>query len=209
VRARRVSLLDLGLDAGFDTSMSFVQSTLASINVDYAEPVVDIDFVRSRDPETVLAAFTASCDVLHVMAHGDHAATPTFSSTDGRVNLALEDLGQFAAARRRGIATAAILADGCKTGIGTWQKAVRDCLQGDVTYVGTTAAVGWHEGTVFCSAFYGAFLRNRGKGFTAAERAFDAADRAIAAYERITDRPCPYRVMTLRPSRRARLAFTC
>jgi hypothetical protein len=33
---------------------------------------------------------------------------------------------------------------------------VRDCLQGNVTYIGTSAMVGWHESTVFSSAFYGA-----------------------------------------------------
>ncbi|MEV4535919.1 hypothetical protein AB0J82_19055 [Asanoa sp. NPDC049518] len=184
--------------------MNLVQSTLQSINLHYPERVVDIDFVRSRDPQTVLAAFTASSDVLHVMAHGDHTATPTFSSSDGATNVALEDLGEYAVEQGRGLQASTVLADGCKTGIGAWQKAVRDCLQGEITYIGTSGQVGWHEGTVFCSAFYGAFFRNKGKGLTPAERALDAADRAIDAYSRITDRPCPYKAITLTPSRRAR-----
>jgi len=207
MRNRRVGLLDIGLDTSFDASMTFVQSTLQNINAGWEAPIVDIDFVRSRDPGTVLAAFTASCDVLHVMAHGDHSATPTFSSSDGTTSVSLEKLGEEAANQGRGIATGAVLADGCKTGTGAWQKAVRDCLHGNITYIGTSAQVGWHEGTVFCSALYGALFRNKGKGLSAAEQAQDAAHRAIRAYTDVTDRPCPYKVTTLTPSRWARKAF--
>jgi hypothetical protein len=207
MRPRRVSLLDIGLDSSFDAAMTFVQSTLRNINAGSDEPIVDIDFVRSRDPSTVLSAFTAPCDVLHVMAHGDHSVTPTFSSSDGRTNISLEQLGETAAEQNKGISTGAILADGCRTGTGVWQKAVRDCLQGEVTYIGTSATIGWHESGVFCSAFYGALFRNRGKGMTPAEQAQDAAERAIEAYSLLTDRSCPFRVMTLKPSRWAQKAL--
>lgn len=208
MKPRRVSLLDLGLDSSFDAAMTFVQSTLQNINAGSEEPIVDIDFVRSRDPDTVLSAFTASCDVLHVMAHGDHSVTPTFSSTDGKVEISFEQLGEVAAQQGQGISTSAIIADGCKTGTGVWQKAVRDCLQGEVTYIGTSAIIGWHESGVFCSAFYGALFRNRGKGMSPADQARDAAERAIVAYKLLTDRACPFRVMTLGPSRRARILLT-
>lgn len=207
MKNRRVNLLDIGLDLSFDASMTFVQSTLQNINAGWASPIVDIDFVRSRDLQTVLAAFTASCDVLHVMAHGDHSETPTFSSSDGSTVVSIEKLGLLAVEQGRGISTAAVLADGCKTGTGSWQTAVRDCLQGEVTYIGTSAAVGWHEGTVFCSAFYGALFRNKGKGMPAAEQAEDAAYRAIRAYMEITGRACPYKVKILKPSSWARKAF--
>ncbi|GAB3799962.1 hypothetical protein [Micromonospora zhanjiangensis] len=130
MRRRRVCLLDIGLDSYFDSAMAFVQSTLDNINIDHDNPVADVDFVRSRDPDTVLTAFTASCDVLHVTAHGDHSVTPTFSSSDGKTQISMEQLGERAADLGRGISTGAILADGCKTGTGAWQKAVRDCLQG-------------------------------------------------------------------------------
>ncbi|RKR89896.1 hypothetical protein BDK92_4256 [Micromonospora pisi] len=201
MRPRRVSLLDIGLDSSFDAAMTFVQGTLQNFNAGYDEPIVDIDFVRSRDPNTVLTAFTASCDVLHVMAHGDHSITPTFTSTDEKTNISLEHLGEIAAEQGKGISTGAILADGCKTGTGVWQKAVRDCLQGEVTYIGTSSIIGWHESGVFCAAFYGALFRNRGKGMTRAEQAQDAAERAIKAYTLLTDQSCPFRVMTLKPSR--------
>lgn len=207
MRNRRVNLLDIGLDTSFDASMTFVQSTLQNINAGWDVPVVDIDFVRSRDLATVMAAFTASCDVLHVMAHGDHTATPTFSSSDGATIIPIEKLGLLAADEGRGIRTGAVLADGCKTGTGAWLTAVRDCLHGEVTYIGTSAAVGWHEGTVFCSAFYGALFRNKGKGLSSAEQAEDAAYRAIRAYMEITGKPCPYRVKLLKPSSWARKAL--
>lgn len=207
MRNKQVNLIDVGLDASFDASMNFVQSVLQSINAGYQSPVADIDFIRSRDLDTVLSAFTASCHVLHVMAHGDAGEQPAFSSDDQSISVSLEELGMEAAARGRGISAGAILADGCRTGTGAWQRAVRDCLQGEVTYIGTSALIGWHESTVFCSAFYGALFRNKGKGLTPAEQAKDAADRAIAAYTVLTDKPCPFKVVTLAPSRRAKQAL--
>lgn len=207
MKNRRVSLLDIGLDSSFDASMTFVQSTLQNINAGWDSPIVDIDFVRSRDPGTVLAAFTAPCDVLHVMAHGDQSSTPTFASSDGATNVSLEELGEWAADQRKGVSTGAVLADGCRTGTGAWQKAVRDCLQGEITYIGTSAIIGWHESTVFCSAFYGALFRNKGKGLSPVEQARDAANRAIRAYAEVTGRKCPFKVTCLTPSTRARQAF--
>lgn len=59
-------------------------------------------------------------------------------------------------------------------------------------------------GSIFCSAFYGALFRNKGRGLTAAEQAQNAAERAIEAYTMLIDKPCPFRVTTLSPSRRAR-----
>jgi hypothetical protein len=207
VRSKQVNLVDVGLDASFDASMTFVQSVLQNINAGYESRVADIDFIRSRDLETVLSAFTASCNVLHVMAHGDATETPTFLSDDNSFTVSFEELGAMAAERGRGISAGAILADGCRTGTGAWQRAVRDCLQGEVTYIGTSANIGWHDSTVFCSAFYGALFRNRGKGLTPAQQARNAAERAISAYGTLTDRACPFKVFTLGPSRRARQAL--
>lgn len=208
MRNRRVTLLDLGLDDDFETSMNFVQSALQNMNVAWGEKVCDIDYVRSRDPYTVGAAFTSPCNVLHVMAHGEHEITPTFISTDGKTSLEMSELGVWAASTlQSGISTGAVLADGCKTGVGTWRKAVRDCLEGPITYIGTSAAVGWHEGAVFCSAFYGALFRNKGMGLSSAEQAWDAAERAIQAYQTVTDRKCPYKLYELVPSRAAKAAL--
>jgi hypothetical protein len=207
VRNKQVNLIDVGLDASFDASMTFVQSILQNINAGYPSPVADIDFIRSRDLDTVLAAFTSTCHVLHVMAHGDSSQTPTFLSDDQSFTVSVEELGWEASTRGRGISAGAIPADGCRTGTGAWQRAVRDCLQGEVTYIGTSALITWHDSTVFCSAFYGALFRNKGKGLTPAEQARNAAERAIAAYTTLTDRACPFKVVTLEPSRQARRAL--
>lgn len=209
MRNRRVSLLDLGLDDSFNASMVFVQSTIESINAGEEDPYIDIDFVRTRDPRTILSAFVAPCDVLHVMGHGDSfAENPLFTSSDGKITITLSELGDWAVGEGRGISAGVILADGCRTATGVWQKAVRDCLQGEVTYIGTTSMIGWHDSTVFCSAFYGAMFRNRGRGVSLAERAIEAAEKAIEAYMLITERSsCPYRAVTLKPNRRAQWAF--
>ncbi|MET8312253.1 hypothetical protein ABZV00_36670, partial [Micromonospora sp. NPDC005173] len=53
---------------------------------------------------------------------------------------------------------------------------------------------------VFCSTFYGALFRDVGRGMTPAEQARDYAERAIRAYTLLTDKSCPYRVMTLKPA---------
>lgn len=186
MRNRLIGLLDLGLDSRFDASMSFEQSTLQAINAGWEEPVLDIDFIRSRDTATVITALTAPYHVLHVMAHGD-SEDPAFLGEDGS-EVSLAELGTAAAEQGRGLQSGVVLADACRTGTGTWQKAFRDCLQGDITYIGTSGNIGWHESTVFCSAFYGALSRNRGKGLSPAEQGEDAARRAVEAYETLTDR---------------------
>ncbi len=203
MRNRRISLLDIGLDQGFDASMTFAQATVQNINAGHDEPIADIDFVRSSDPHVVMTAFTATCDVLHVMAHGDASEEPVFSSSDGSLEIGLGDLGAWCAERKYGIGAGAIIADGCRTGTGVWQRAVRDCLQGPVVYIGTSSIIGWHESTVFCSAFYGSLFRRKGRGQTPQQQATDAADRANKAYAVLTGKSSPFKVSVLRPSRTA------
>ena len=207
MKNRLITLVDLGLDSSFDASMTFVQGVVGNVNAGWNEPVIDVNFVRTRDHETAFSALTTPSTVLHVMAHGDHSEEPSFLSTDGQTQVSLSALADWFLDRQWGISSGVVIADGCKTGIGKWQRAIRDCLQDDITYIGTSTVVGWYEATVFCSAFYGALFRNKGKGITPAEQAWDAARRAIDAYAAITDRVCPYKVMVLEPSRQARLAF--
>jgi hypothetical protein len=203
MRNRLITLVDLGLDSSFDASMTFVQGIAGNINAGWDSPVDDVNFVRSRDHETAFSALTTPSTVLHVMAHGDHSEEPSFLSTDGMTQVSLTALADWFVDRQWGIASGVVIADGCKTGVGKWQRAIRDCLQGDITYIGTTSVVGWYEATVFCSAFYGALIRNRGLGRSPAEQGWDAAQRAITAYETLTDVKCPYKPVALQPSRRA------
>lgn len=203
MKPRRVTLIDLGLDDGFDASMTFVQSVLQNVNAGYSEPVIEIDFVRTRDMPTILTALATPTDVLHVMAHGDHSESPVFSSTDEKTQVTLAALADRMLQRKAGIAAPVVIADGCKTGIGVWQRAIRDCLQGPITYIGTTRLLYWHESTVFCSGFYGALTRNKGRGRAKAEQGMDAATRSIQAYQLIADKPSSFKAATLTPSRRA------
>jgi hypothetical protein len=204
MRPRVVRLVDVGLDEGFDASMSFVQATLRNINAGLNTPIAEVEFVRSRDVMTVGMAFTAPASVLHVMAHGDHSETPTFWSSDEKTSFSLDQLAEQATDRGRGLRTSTVFADGCKTGTGVWQRAFRNCLQGPVTYIGTSAAVGWHEGTVFASMFYGVLFRNKGAGVAPAEASAHAAEAAARAYSEMLGKKCPYKAVTLEPSRWAR-----
>jgi hypothetical protein len=205
MRPRVVRLVDVGLDARYDASMSFVQATLRSINADYGDPIVDIEFVRARDEMTVAMALTAPAAVLHVMAHGDHSEEPVFYSDDEKTVVSVDRLAQQAAEHGRGVRASTVFADGCSTGVGVWRRAVRDCLQGPVTYIGTTRAVGWHEGTVFASMFYGALFRDKGARILPAEASAHAADAATRAYSEMLGKKCPYKAVTLEPSRWARM----
>ncbi len=201
MRPRVVRLVDLGLDDRFDASMSFIQATLRSINAGADSPIVEVEFVRSRDELTVGMAFTAPAAVLHVMAHGGQAQGPTFSSDDERTQYTLDQLAQHVAQRGRGIRTSTVFADGCRTATAAWQRAFSDVLQGPITYIGTTASVGWHEATVFGAMFYGVLYRTKGKGIDPAEAALRAANAAADAYTEMLGKKCPYRVTTLEPSR--------
>jgi hypothetical protein len=154
---RRIGLVDIGLDVAFDASMTFVQSTLQNINAGHQDPVADIDFVRSRDLETVFAALAAEYHVLHVMAHGGHDGVPTFSSSDGRISVAMDELGRLAVERGRGLACGAVLADGCKTAVGVWRsvtasRATSPTSARAPTSAGTRARSSALRSTARCSA---------------------------------------------------------
>jgi hypothetical protein len=201
MRPRVVRLVDVGLDDSFDVSMSFVQATLRNINAGAESPIVEVEFVRSRDLMTVGMAFTSKASVLHVMAHGDHSDGPTFISSDERTSYSLDQLAEHAVDMGRGVRTSTVFADGCRTATAVWQRALSHCLHGPITYVGTTGNVGWHEGTVFGAMFYGVLFRNKGRGTNPAEAAMSAANAAADAYRNLLGKNCPYKAITLEPSR--------
>ena len=69
-------------------------------------------------------------------------------STDGQTEVSLTSLADWFLDRSWGIASGVVIADGCKTGIGKWQgRAIRDCLQDDITYIGTEHRIGWYRAT--------------------------------------------------------------
>jgi hypothetical protein len=213
MKNRRIGLVDIGLDEDFGVSMNFVQGVLQNINAGYRDdqgntaPVVEVDFVRSRDHGTVVAALTAQYAVLHVMAHAGHGEGEPFLVGEGDVHISLFELAAHLQDKGQGLRVPAVLAEGCRTGSGVWKKAFRECIQDEVTYIGTRSNIGWYESTAVSSAFYSAFLRNRGKGVTGPGQAREAAERAARAYAEMTGKACPYSIETLSPSRRALKAF--
>ncbi len=182
--------------------MAFVQATLNNINAGAESPIVEVEFVRSRDLPTVGTAFTAKAHVLHVMAHGGAAGDggPTFESSDQCTWYSLDQLAEDAIDRGRGIQAPVVFADGCRTATAVWQRAFEHVLQGPITYIGTTGNIGWHEATVFGAMFYGVLFRNKGRGTDPAQAAMSAAHKAAAAYTDLLGKKCPYRAITLEPS---------
>lgn len=85
-----------------------------------------------------------------------------------------------------------------------WKKTICDALEHEIAYIGTSRAIGWHASTVFCSAFYGAYFKGKGKGQTPIDHAFNSATRAIEAFTTISGEKCPYSVSILKPSRKAK-----
>jgi hypothetical protein len=187
-------LLDLGLHASFDASMTFAEAVMKSINAghDESSAFANVELVRIRDVDTVAQSITAPAHVLHIIAH------------TGETTFALDELIDTAG---RGVSAGALIADACATATTRWQRAIRDYLYEPVTYIGTTASIGWHSATVFSSMFYGALFRNKGRDRTPQEAAMDAAERAISAYGALIDGKCPFRAVHLEPSRKALRRF--
>lgn len=206
MRPSIVRLIDLGTDSDFAVSMSFAQNLIQSMTVRPAgAPPAEIEFVRTRDRATVKAAFQNPAHVLHVMAHG--ASNPDFIgffSEDDKTEMSLTELAEQFAFDHEGIEAAVIYADCCDSGQGRFTRAIRDCIEQPTIYIGARREVDWHEGTVFASAFYGSFFKDRGFGLSPQDRGLQAAERAVAAYETLTDGECPFRAQELTPSRLAK-----
>lgn len=64
------------------------------------------------------------------------------------------------------------------------------------------------QGTVFASMFYGVLFRNKGAGTYPAAASLSAADAAARAYSDMLGTKCPYRAVTLEPSRWAKANFS-
>jgi hypothetical protein len=204
MKQTQVTLVDLGLDDSFDTSMTFIQATIQNINAGMVNPAADISFIRTRHIATIFDTMLSQCDVLHVMAHGDKTEDPAFVSSDGQTTFDFGNLKAHAFATGNGLRAHTIIADACSTATGKWKRAVRSCLEHDITYIGTSRQIGWHDSTVFCSAFYGALFKRRGKGLSPAEHSYEAATRAVTAFETITGAESPFRVVVLTPNRDAK-----
>jgi hypothetical protein len=206
MRPATVQLIDLGLDWSFDHSMAFAASLLQSINVDWEHPAAEVQFIRTKDLDTVAAALAADSEITHVMAHGvkELDGQVAFVSEDGQTQLDLGELAQRLQDRRSPLGSAVLFADCCDSA--GFQRAIRDTIGQPILYLGGKT-IYWHDATTFGSAFYSAYFRHKGKGIDPLSRGEDAAQRAVASYRQLLERPSPYMHIRLAPSRQARRAF--
>ncbi len=207
MKPARVRLIDIGIDDDFDVSMSFAQSMIRALGTNNggSTPIAEVEFIRTREVSTTMSALQAPASVIHVMAHGetdpDHLG---FWSHDEATNVSLTDVAERFHEEGEGIEAALVFADCCSSAQGRFVKAIRDCIETPLVYIGASRSIGWHESTTFASAFYGAYFRNRGRGVSALQRGLTAAQQAIEGYRLIVDGPCPFKALELQPSRAAR-----
>ncbi|WP_116997342.1 hypothetical protein [Desertimonas flava] len=202
-------MVDLGLERDFGTMLAFAESLIQSLGTRAGDsPIAEVEFIRTRDSETVKAAFRSPAHVLHITAHGDNGPDSLgFWSDDERTTFYLSDLAETFSDEGDGIEAPVILADCCASAQGRFVRAIRDCIEAPAVYIGARKSVDWRESTTFASAFYAAYFRNRGRGLTPTERGMRAAERAIKGYQEIVDAPCPFTASILAPSRKAVRSF--
>lgn len=133
----------------------------------------------------------------HAEVREQPVARPHRASSDANTEISLSQLAQHLRGEGQGLQVGAVLADGCKTAVGVWQKAFGECLQGDITYIGTSTEVGWYEFTAFAPDFYAALLATAVG--VCAPPARPWMQRAALAYEQVTGKSCCCRAVTLKP----------
>ena len=219
MRPNRIRLIDLGIDPAFTRGFEQLMASIESINIDHVQYVDDdgedqaasktaiaeIEAVRSRNFDILDHALTAEALVVHINAHGDSSdpySGLVLSSGDGdtEYEISMEGL-------EWPIVCDGLILDACRTNTDKVRRQLRHTLIDDLAFIGTTRNVGWHDGVVWSSAFYGALLRRKGAGLDPVKRIVDAADRANRAFKEVTDRKSPYRCDVLEPSARALKTF--
>jgi hypothetical protein len=202
-----IRLLDLGLSDDFLKSMTFAQSLLSSLTVGGTRE--DVEYMHIRNLFLAARAMTLPARLIHVMAHGatNTSGQAGFQSDDGHYFFGLEDLAAYLRKEGEGIEADGLFADACDTADDAFTEALRDCLEGECTYVGATRTIDWRESTTFASILYGSLLSRTGPGATGPDWVKSCADRAIKAYEDAVGGPCPFTTTLLRPSRAASAAF--
>src|SRR5437899_9309707 len=138
MRPARIRLVDLGFDRDFDTSMAFAQSLIQSLVARSGDsPVAEIEFIRTRDLLTVATALQNPAHIIHVIAHGETSPDELgFWSDDNATSLNLTELAETFVADGEGIEASVLVADCCSTAQGRFTRAVRDCIEQPITYIG-------------------------------------------------------------------------
>ena len=206
MRPAIVRLIDLGHQSDFALAMSFAENIIQSLTARPAgSPPAEVEFIRTRDLATVKAALQSRAHILHITAHGHtEIGEIGFLSEDDESRINLNELAEQFYKDGEGIEAGVIFADACDTGQGRFIRAIRDCVEEPVIYIGARRSVDWHETTTFASAFYASYFKDRGMGLSLQDRGWAAADRAFDAYELMVAGNCPFTVQELEPSRKAK-----
>lgn len=172
-----------------------------------AGPLAHVEKVSSADQDVLTAALHAEALVLHLASHmnGRSTDSPSLFGRDHEVEVAT--VAEWLADQERGIYAACLYVDGCNGGTQKFIRAMRDCLEVPVTYIGSRRMVTEPQCTLFAANFYGALLQRKGKGEEPLDRTRAAAERAQKAYAAATGSECPFRVETVKPSKAALAAF--
>ena len=202
-----IRLLDLGLSDDFLKSMTFAQSLLSSLTVGGSNE--DVEYMHIRNLFLAARAMTLPARLIHVLGHGvtNTAGQPGFRSDDSHYFFGLEDLATYLRKEGQGIEADGVFADACGTAQDAFIDAIRDCLEGECTYIGASREIDWRESTTFGSILYGSLLSWTGPGTAGPTWVKACADRAIRAYTEAVGGPCPFTTTVLRPSHQAAEAF--
>ncbi|GAA4871932.1 hypothetical protein [Serinicoccus chungangensis] len=206
MRNRLITIVDLGRHVSFDIATNALEQVIQ--NYAYAGHDVDVVTVRSSTPSVVRRFISQETDVLHLMGHAgkDPASGALGFESDGESSRAIDlDLREIADEIIDGgepIRASAIVADGCSTRSAAWRAAIRDSIVREVTYVGTTTAIGWDDSMMFSSNFYARLLRKRVPRSGFASWASDCVD-SVATAATQARLPSRFRGEVLKPSPRA------
>lgn len=210
MRPRTIRIVDVGMTTDFTASSSFLDALVSTLTVQAGErPLAIPELVRSEHTGLLLAALQEPADVIHLVAHGStDAAEVTIGSDRTDKEWRLRDLAGLLQDTRKPIAAPCVFIDACDSTHSDFQRQVRDCISRDTTYIGCSAANTWFDSTTFSAALYPALLRNKGRGVDFGLRAAESAKSAMAAFEVLLHRRCPFNAKVLTPSRVAKRVFT-
>ncbi len=206
MKQRRIRLVELGFHDDFSLYLEFTRNLVQSFHVG-TENGAEVEVVRSRSLAIIDAALTCQASLVHITGHGRFEDGDATLSTEDGDDYSLSELAGELQAESTPIATSALLIDACSSASTGFQRRLRDCIAKPTLLIGSSRSLDWSQSTVWTAAFYSAFLRGKGKGWEPIDWADDALRRANEAYSAVTDRPSPYRSVTLTPTRAASSAF--
>lgn len=194
-----VLVMDLGLDSKFEASMDAARTLFRSSSAG-GLGALEVDLVRTPDRLVVSTALLTQVSVIHVMGHGRSTFTPSILSDPeapgGREAFSTRHQLEFQRWTNLWPYAHCLLLDACETSNPKWKKWIRRCVPVDqeFLFIGTTSSITWPQATIFTSNFYASLLHSGLTGNFDVDwpRLQNGCENAVAAYEQITEEPCPF-----------------